>query len=273
MNPKFKVVNSTGRIVLPEIGKFPGGEIRVRIPADIPFMDEVRIEAYLFSSDDIMTLIMLTDALRRYNSGSVHKIRLTMPYVPYARQDRVCNEGEAFSIKAFASIINMLNFSSIVITDPHSDVTTALIDRCVVANQSSAMGHHGELKTWYLAEEAPMYLVAPDAGSVKKIYQVAKDFPKFKGIIFAEKVRDVATGKILHTKVAELPPDVADAKLLIVDDICDFGTTFVELSKVLRPHCREINLFVTHGIFSGGKNRMLDYFDNVWCSVDFREFE
>ena len=72
------------------------------------------------SADDVMTLVMISDALRQMD---VKEILLTMPYVPYARQDRVCNPGEAFSIKAFSRIINSLEFSSVVVYDPHSDVT------------------------------------------------------------------------------------------------------------------------------------------------------
>jgi len=59
-----------------------------------------------------------------------------MPYVPYARQDRVCVPGESFSIKAFAALINMLAFDRVIVVDPHSDVVAAVIARVM----SSARG-------------------------------------------------------------------------------------------------------------------------------------
>ena len=281
MEKKFTVHDVTGnKDIAVEIGKFPGGEIRVKLAETGRTV--VRVTAYLFNSDDVMTLVMITDALRQMG---VEHIRLTIPYIPYARQDRVCNKGEAFSIKAFAAIINSLNFSSVVVYDPHSDVSTACLDRVVVLNQAEIMNKHIALRNWlteaYLTsstpaeaqEVLPTYLVCPDAGAAKKIYTVAKTVPYFKGIIFAEKVRDVATGEIVKTRVSELPDDVANARLLVVDDICDGGRTFIELGKVLRPYCKELNLYVTQGFFSKGMEAFEPFFDNVWSTVNFKDFE
>lgn len=291
---KFKVFGLTGPNVseVPDIGKFPGGEIRVRL-AGRPNADIVRIEAYLFNSDDIMTLVMLTDALRRM--GCRH-IRLTMPYTPYARQDRVCNEGEALSIAAFANIINSLEFSSVVIYDPHSEVTPALINNCLVESQSLLMSKHDEMCHWLATRSEPTYLVSPDAGASKKVYDIFNKFGRgnFAGIVFAEKRRDLATGKIIKTNVT-VPCDeegnclIDGANLLIADDICDGGRTFIELAKVLVPYApKSMSLYVTHGIFSQGlsvlkkeeaysksePDKILNIggpFDNVWSTINFAE--
>src|ERR1035437_7691288 len=132
MMDKFKIFNLKGisQVIIPEVSIFKGGEVRVTIPST-GLEDgkvECRIKALLFNSNDVMALVMIVDALREL---SIEKIRLTMPYVPYGRQDRVCNHGEAFSIKAFAQIINSLQFTSVVVYDQHSDVTMACIDRCI----------------------------------------------------------------------------------------------------------------------------------------------
>jgi ribose-phosphate pyrophosphokinase len=214
-----------------------------------------------------MTLVMMVDALREMQ---VEKIRLTMPYIPYARQDRVCNAGEAFSIRAFARIINALEFASVVVYDAHSEVSVALIERCINLPRYQLMRTFTPFLYAMERDDSPWYLVSPDAGAVKKSYDTVKELPLFKGIIFAEKVRDPATGKILKTVVNNLPDDIADAKLLISDDICDGGRTFIELAKVL-PKCKELDLFVTHGIFSAGMEVLTEHFDNVWAVVNFKD--
>ena len=122
---KFEIYNMDAEEDLPiEIGKFPGGEIRVRLTSEYSSDSMVRIKAVILNSDDVMTLVMLTDALR---TAGVENIRLTMPYIPYARQDRVCNKGEAFSLRVFARIINALEFQSVVVWDAHSEVSTGWI--------------------------------------------------------------------------------------------------------------------------------------------------
>lgn len=259
-------------VIIPHVGKFPGGEVMVNISSYPKNTTEARIEAYLFSSDDVMTLVMLVDALREIG---VEKIRLTMPYIPYARQDRVCNPGEAHSIRAFARIINALQFSSVVVYDPHSPVSTALIERCIVESQTELMHDCVSMKAQIWCDKTqPWYLVSPDAGSVKKISEVFNEFPnEFKGIIYAEKVRDLATGRIIKTVVKDLPSDIASAKLLVVDDICDGGRTFIELAKVLRGCCKGMSLYVTHGIFSQGMEVFEPFYDNVWCTVNFKDYK
>ena len=59
-----------------------------------------KVDACLTSSDEIIQLFMLTDALKRQYVNS--RFELTLGYIPYGRQDRVCNEGESLSIKVFA---------------------------------------------------------------------------------------------------------------------------------------------------------------------------
>ena len=79
---------------------FSGGECQISI-AHIDVDKATNIEAYIYSSDDIMRLIMTVDAVRQEQPQT--KINLTIPYFPYARQDRVCNRGEAFSAKVMAA--------------------------------------------------------------------------------------------------------------------------------------------------------------------------
>ena len=114
---------------LVETFNFPGGECHVKITSE-SINNETSVHAHLNNSDDIMCLILTIDAIRRANHET--RIFLTIPYFPYGRQDRVCNEGESLSIKVMADIINNLHCTSITIYDPHSDVTPALLRNCKV---------------------------------------------------------------------------------------------------------------------------------------------
>lgn len=270
---KFKLfVNDN--LVIPVISKFPGGEIKVTIPQiQLCHNQHVRIEAMLISSDDIMTLVMLKDALTR---GLCRHVRLTMPYIPYARQDRVCNPGEAFSLHAFSKLINSLNFDSVVVYDAHSSVSTLMLDRCVNVPSEDLMINNPVYK-WLTDNDyadIPVYLVSPDAGAAEKSLAIKSKFPQIKDIIYAQKVRDPLTGEILKTVVNDVPKDISRAKLLICDDIGDGFGSFLPLAQQLREHKPlEINIYVTHGIFSRGETILHPLFDNVWCTVDFRKYQ
>jgi ribose-phosphate pyrophosphokinase len=131
--------------------------------------------------------------------------------------------------------------------------------------------------------EDEMIVVAPDKGAVGRAKGVWNYFGssinREKHIannrtLFGEKVRDPDTGEILGTLVFAQDDDgnanhlipgrpnsshIKGKPILIVDDICDGGRTFIELAKVLREYGpSQITLYVTHGIFSKGFNVFKD---------------
>ncbi len=67
----------------------------------------------------------------RENSEVAPEIVLTMPYIPNARMDRVKAKDEVFTLKWFSDFINLMYFDKVVVHDPHSNVSTALINHVV----------------------------------------------------------------------------------------------------------------------------------------------
>ena len=230
---------------------FPAGEVGVQI-MECGSSERVVVSAYIKNSDDLVALLMLSDAIdRKY--GSCEKI-LNLPYVPYARQDRVCNEGESLSISVFANMINSCNWSKVKILDPHSDVTPALIKNCVVTESHEV----------FKKQLNDFYVVAPDAGAYKKAYKWAQK-KNAKGVLCANKVRDVRNGNILSVSLDNIPEN---ANLLVVDDICDGGRTFTEVAKVVKGHSK-LQLFVTHGIFTKGIDQLTEVYDHIYTTNSY----
>jgi ribose-phosphate pyrophosphokinase len=62
--------------------------------------------------------------------------------------------------------------------------------------------------------------------------------------------------------------DLTDIEqIIIIDDICDGGRTFIELAKVIKEQTdKPIYLVVTHGIFSGGFEKLSDVLDGIFCT-------
>jgi ribose-phosphate pyrophosphokinase len=233
---------------------FSGGEIQVKLEDRGISGGIFTIEGNLWSSNDIMELLLLTDAIkRRYKPNA---IELVCPYFPYARQDRVCDKGEALSVKVIADIINLQKYSKVTIWDAHSDVTPALIDRCENISCTEFV------RTVVRNLDKKPILVAPDGGARKKVFECAKELGC--GFVQAEKLRNVHTGEITGTEVT-IPVNYDGNNFLIVDDICDGGRTFIELAKELRTYdVGNVYLYVTHGIFSKGLG-VLDMFDRIFC--------
>lgn len=237
---------------------FPGGEVGINVNVMEPNYDVrvVELNARVSSSDKLMGVFMATDALERiYPCAAIH---LRLPYIPYARQDRVCNAGEALSIKAVARLINAQNYATVSVVDPHSPVSVALIDRVQVKDQFEVFGRLKQ--DWH-----NWTIVAPDMGASKKV----EDFAKRVGagaVICFNKTRELATGKITGMNCL----DVIDpkGKFLVLDDICDGGRTFIELAQHFQSGIH-VELAVTHGIFSKGVDCVAQEFDMVHTTNSF----
>lgn len=233
---------------------FPAGEVQVKIHDDLQQIigKDITIVAQLQSSDDIMSLMMLNNIINMY---APRAIALLMPYIPYGRQDRVCAKGEAFAFKVFANLINSMSFDQVVVVDPHSDVSTALLDRVCLINKA------GVLKNASFVADYDTF-VAPDVGASKEVQELCITFGK--EFIQGYKKRDPETGALSGFGFYG---DVEGKNVLIVDDICDGGGTFLGLGEKLNEGKPEkLSLFVTHGIFSKGKGIFGEVFDNVYTT-------
>lgn len=269
---------------LVEAFTFNGGERHVKLSNYLysnfttdRFLVDVR--AILTSSNDIIDLLLVGDTLKRINCEIYE---LDIPYLPYARQDRVCSDCEPLSLAVIANLINSLGARCVTINDPHSDVAKALINNLNVIDRNSCIDN---TVLWYrefedlLTDNPNLVLLSPDAGAEKETYKIAKelDCP----IIFGRKHRDTRTGEITGTTIDYNGVDLDGKDLLVVDDICDGGRTFVEIAKVLQkdlpnmvslyPKYRynSLTLYVTHGIFANGKEELLKYYDNVYALNEF----
>ena len=83
-------------------------------------------------------------------------------------------------------------------------------------------------------------------------------------IIRADKIRDTMTGALSGFEV--YADDLTGKDVVILDDLCDGGGTFIGLAKKLREKgAAKITLYVTHGMFTKGVKDLLIYIEEVWC--------
>lgn len=255
-------VNSVKHI--PKTWKFPAGEVGVSAHFDnnSTKTDLVKIFAHLTSSDEVMKLLMLTDALKRQYPNA--QLELHLGYIPYGRQDRVCSEGESLSIKVFANLINAQEYSRVVIFDPHSDVTPALLNNCQVITQREIFN---KLFAYKISSECRDVIIAPDFGASKKVLDIYND-GHFKEMMVADKVRDLKTGYITDF---DFTGDVEGKHCVVVDDILDGGATFTLIGNALVERgAKSLSLVVTHGIFSKGTEPITSIYDNVYTTNSYQ---
>jgi ribose-phosphate pyrophosphokinase len=88
----------------------------------------------------------------------------------------------------------------------------------------------------------------------------------------AWKSRDVRDGKITGFGIEDCSDLFAGhaedyvPRLLVVDDLCDGGGTFVGLGQVLDAKGFDTDLYVTHGLFTKGTEVLHPWFQKIFCS-------
>lgn len=229
------MLSDNGKII--EIGHFPDGTILMKY--DVSKKSKHVIRWRFENNEELVALIYLVNHIRA-NSETNEGTVLFMDYVPNARQDRVKNPEDVFTLKYFASIINSLKFDKVYVSDPHSSVTEALIDNICVIKADSRIFELYELVCEACNSKVLMFY--PDEGAMKR-YSGAVPAPYAFGI----KQRDWKTGQILGLDVSGAVEQINGSDILIVDDICSRGGTFTHSAKKLKElGANRIFLYVTH---------------------------
>lgn len=255
----FKPFNSSLEEIDAKSFLFSGGEVHIKLQGKA---EEVMISARLNNSDDVMKLLLAVDALRRNGSKN---ISVLIPYLPYARQDRVMVGGEPLSIKVMCNLINSCGFDKVYIFDVHSEVSLALLDNCELITNSS-------LAKKVLHNHSDYLLVSPDAGALKKIYKLAEALQYTNDIVLCNKVRDVSNGKIKQITVDQ--DDLGGKACFIIDDICDGGATFIGVAKELKKrNAGKVSLIVSHGIMSHGETELAEWIDHIYTTDSIKDSE
>lgn len=233
------------------------------------------IHSRLNSFVDLEIIICANWALRNAGAGSVS---LYIPYLLGARSDRAFSYNGLHYLKnVIAPIINMQGFYEVAVMDAHSDVCEALINNFKNVSSDSlvrfAMNEIAQMDV----DPDNFLFVSPDAGALKKVNKLAMTFG-VQNVCVAQKNRDVKTGRILSTKVDLNITDDTEY-IVVIDDICDGGRTFIELAKDIKEQTKHrltplpLYLVVTHGVFSNDAvYKLEEYFDVVFTTNSVSDF-
>tara|TARA_Y100000590_G_scaffold371437_1_gene433842 strand:+ start:2620 stop:3552 length:933 start_codon:yes stop_codon:yes gene_type:complete len=232
---KTKLVNSS-------IRKFSDGEIYIEINENIRGNAIFIIQATSApANDNLMELLLCIDALKR---SSAKNITAVIPYFGYARQDRKVVPRTSISAKLVSNLITQAGADRIVTVDLHAGQIQGFFDIPVdnlFATPIFARHIKKNLKTRNLV------CVAPDVGGTERARALGKMLDV--GLAIVDKRRP-APGK---SQVMNIVGNVKGKTCIIVDDIIDSGGTIVNAAKALIDRgAKEVHVYVTHGVLSGG---------------------
>lgn len=224
--------------------RYPAGESHLRLRPEIDLAALDVIEAAAWGFDDLGQ-ILTADRILRHN-GVV--ATWFLPYFPFARHDRRNDARDGLELRLALEWVEPLQ---LVIADPHSDVAGLLphIPQRDVVERFDAAG----------AFDGDPIVVVPDAGAAKKVESWAGARPRVQAL----KRRDPNTGRLSGFQI--LADDLQGRPVLIVDDLCDAGGTFLGLAQALaHKNAGPARLAITHGLFTKGTRALGEAFERIY---------
>jgi len=223
-----------------DIKRFSDGEISVQIQESIRGRDVFIVQPTSApANDNLMELLIMTDALRR---ASANKITAIIPYFGYARQDRKAAPRVPITAKLVANLIEEAGIDRVVTMDLHAGQIQGFFDIPVDNLYGSIL-----FKEYIEKKNLPNPIIAsPDVGGVAR----ARYFAEKLGLdmVIIDKRREKAN----HSEVMNIIGDVEGKDVILIDDMIDTAGTMTHGANALKEKgANSVMACATHGVLSG----------------------
>ncbi|MGQ0552611.1 MAG: ribose-phosphate diphosphokinase [Planctomycetota bacterium] len=223
-----------------EVGRFPDGEIDIKISEDIRGRDVFILQPTCPPvNENIMELLTLVDCCKR---SSVGRITAVLPYFGYARKDRKDEGRVPITAKLVANCLTVAGVDRVLTMDLHAPQIQGFFD--VPVDHLYAK----PVITEYFRAMDPRetVVVAPDAGGIK----MARAYANTLQMTFA--IVDKRRMGPEQTISEHLIGEVEGRDVIVIDDLISTGGTITDAARMVKKHgAKKVYLAATHGLFCG----------------------
>jgi ribose-phosphate pyrophosphokinase len=219
-----KVAELLGVEAVPLVFKnYPDGESYVRLEGTVQDDEVIIIQTTSPPQDTrLIQLALIADASKRHGAK---KIKVVVPYLAYARQDKVFLPGEAISIETVAHMLKAAGIDSLITVNVHQ---AKVLDKFPFpAKTISAIPLLADYFKKKGFEKA--FALAPDSGALRLAEEASMILGGECGVL--EKHRDRYTGQVTIKKKEF---NVHGKIVIIFDDLISTGGTVVSAAKIMK---------------------------------------
>ncbi len=223
-----------------EVKRFSDGEISVQISESVRGRDVFIVQSTgAPSNDNLMELLIMTDALRRSSANSITAV---VPYFGYARQDRKAAPRVPITARLVADMCETAGIDRVVTIDLHAGQIQGFFNIPVDNLYGSII-----FKEYIESKNFKNPIIAsPDIGGVAR----ARYFAEKLGLemVIVDKRREKAN----ESEVMNIIGDVKGKDVIMIDDMVDTAGTMVKGAKALKANgATSVMACATHGVLSG----------------------
>ncbi|MBQ9272694.1 MAG: ribose-phosphate diphosphokinase [Mogibacterium sp.] len=222
------------------VTKFSDGEISVSIWESVRGKDCFIIQSTSEPvNDNLMELLIMTDALKRASCNSVTAV---IPYYGYARQDRKAKARDPITAKLVANMLTAAGIDRLITMDLHANQEQGFFDIPV----DHMLGQPLLTDYFRLKGLDDLVIVSPDHGSVTRARNMAKPFNVPIAII------DKRRPEPNKSEIMNIIGDIENKNCIILDDMIDTAGTICNAAKALNDlGAKSVYACATHAVLSG----------------------
>ncbi len=222
------------------VTKFSDGEISVSIWESVRGKDCFILQSTNDPvNDNLMELLIMTDALKRASAKSVTAV---IPYYGYARQDRKAKARDPITSKLVANMIVASGIDRVITMDLHAQQEQGYFDIPV----DHMIGQPILTNYFQLKGLEDLVIVSPDHGSVTRARNMAK--PLNAPIAIVDKRRPEPN----KSEIMNIIGDIEGKNCVILDDMIDTAGTICNAAKALKDlGAKSVYAAATHAVLSG----------------------
>lgn len=266
MRRSLNLINKENSDIKYHIDHYPDGQIQLVLEDLDDNKFHLVILTRICNSDDLFILMQLSDIVNRRGLSCT----LYVTYLLAARTDRLFSWNTSFTLKIVMDVLKSFN-SEIMIFDPHSDVVNRLSDnRVYEINFINMLINYTDI----FDDSDNIVIVAPDEGAKDRLEHIVTSSIFRNLIIYCSKTRD-ENGKVTEVKVKSESPIQVNKKtrLIVIDDLCDGGGTFMAIAPELKKYeAKEVDLVITHSIQLEGLKKVASVYDKVITSNSYKDW-
>ena len=224
------------------VGRFSDGEIAVEITENIRGRDIFVIQSTCAPpNDNLMELLVMTDALRRASAASITAV---VPYLGYARQDRRTRSARVpISARTVADLIGVVGTDRVLTVDLHADQVQGFFG-IPLDNVYASPVLLGDV---WKHEYPELIVVSPDVGGVVRARAFARRLDN-ADLAIIDKRRPRAN----EAEIMNIIGDVDGRTCVLIDDMVDTAGTLCAAAEVLKSRgAQRVLAYCTHAVLSG----------------------
>ncbi len=223
-----------------DVKKFSDGEISVQIAESVRGRDVFIVQSTgAPSNDNIMELLIMTDALRRSSASSITAV---IPYFGYARQDRKAAPRVPITARLVSDMYEAAGIDRVITIDLHAGQIQGFFN-IPVDNLYGSIAFENYIKSKNLKNPI---VASPDIGGVARARYFAKRLAL--DMVIVDKRREKAN----ESEVMNIIGDVEGKDVIMVDDMVDTAGTMVKAATALKNKgATSVIACATHAVLSG----------------------